>query len=105
MPVRPISEPTERSIPAVQITADMPSAMMPKKAKLRVMLKRLRSVRKASETKVITTPIARMATNTQKGWVRIAAWKPVISRWPVTLSSILAWPALVVSVMPVQSPP
>ena len=31
-------EPTERSMPPVMITAVMPSAMMPMKAKLRVML-------------------------------------------------------------------
>jgi hypothetical protein len=37
-PTRPISEPTERSMPPVRITAVMPIAMMPMKAKLRVML-------------------------------------------------------------------
>jgi hypothetical protein len=33
-----MSEPTDRSMPPVRITAVMPTAMMPTKAKLRVML-------------------------------------------------------------------
>lgn len=86
----PISEPTLRSIPAVQITADMPRAMMPKKAKLRVRLKKFRSVAKASETKVITSPMPRIARNTQKGWVRMTAPKPETSRCEVMLSSMAA---------------
>ena len=36
-----ITEPTERSMPPVMITAVMPIAMMPMAAKLRVMLKKL----------------------------------------------------------------
>ena len=34
----PMIEPTERSMPPVMMTATMPIAMMPMKAKLRVML-------------------------------------------------------------------
>ena len=34
----PMTEPTERSMPPVMMTGVMPSAMMPMKAKLRVML-------------------------------------------------------------------
>ena len=63
----PSSEPTDRSMPAVQITADMPSAMMPKNAMLRVMLNRLRSVMKASETKDMTAARAISARKTQNG--------------------------------------
>ena len=67
MPVSPMREPTERSMPAVQMTADMPSAMIPKKAKLRVILNRLRSVMNTSETKDMMIPIATMEISTQKG--------------------------------------
>ncbi len=48
MATRPITEPTERSIPPVMMTGVMPSAMTPMKAKLRVMLKKLSSVAKES---------------------------------------------------------
>ncbi len=45
MATRPITEPTERSMPPVMITTIMPSDMMPKMAKLRVMLATLSAVR------------------------------------------------------------
>ena len=45
MPVRQRTDPTERSMPPVMITAVMPSAMMPTKAKLRKTLKMLPGVR------------------------------------------------------------
>ena len=38
MAASPITEPTDRSMPPVTTTVVMPSAMMPMKAKLRVML-------------------------------------------------------------------
>ncbi len=44
MPTKPITEPTDRSMPPVMITAVMPSAMMPMNEKLRVMLKKFSSV-------------------------------------------------------------
>ena len=90
IPDKPTSEPTDRSIPAVQITADMPSAMIPKKAKLRVILNRLRSVRNTSDTKDMTRPSTRIAMKTQNGWVRRIAPTPETSWRSVTLSSIAA---------------
>ena len=50
MPVSPMREPTERSMPAVTMTAVMPRAMIPKNAKFRVTLYMFRSVRNTSET-------------------------------------------------------
>jgi len=41
MATRPITEPTERSIPPVMMTGVMPSAMTPMKAKLRVMFEEI----------------------------------------------------------------
>ena len=46
MPLTPIVEPTERSMPPVTITAVMPSATIATKAKLRVTLKRFCGVAK-----------------------------------------------------------
>jgi len=37
-PTKPMTVPTDRSMPPVMITATMPTDMMPMKAKLRVML-------------------------------------------------------------------
>ena len=105
MPVSPMREPTERSMPAVQITADMPRAMIPKKAKLRVILNRLRSVMNTSETKDMATTITAMETRTQNGCVRKADWSPVSSCRCVTLSSISAKDLRPSSVMPPRSPP
>ena len=58
---------------------------------LRVMLNMLRSVMKASETKLMTSAMNRIAMKTQKGWVRIMAPKPVTSCRDVMLSSMAAW--------------
>ena len=44
MPDRHSTDPTERSIPPVMMTAVMPSAMMPTKAQLRATLNRLAEV-------------------------------------------------------------
>ena len=46
---RPITDPTDRSMPPVMMTAVMPSAAMATKAKLRVTLKRFWPVRNVSE--------------------------------------------------------
>ena len=92
MPVRPISEPTERSIPAVMMTAVMPRAMIPKNAKFRVTLYMFRSVMNTSDTIDMTIPMATIATITQNGWARMAAPIAVSSRRALTVSSMAAWP-------------
>ena len=67
MPVSPMREPTERSMPAVTMTAVMPRAMIPKNAKFRVTLYMFRSVRNTSETTDMMAPMTRIATSTQNG--------------------------------------
>ena len=67
MPASPIREPTERSMPAVTITAVMPRAMIPKNAKFRVTLYMFRSVMNTSDTIDMTIPMTRIATITQNG--------------------------------------
>ena len=68
MPDRTTTEPTDRSMPAVMMTAVIPSAMMPTKAKFRVTLNRLRSVAKVSVARVRATQASTAARNTQKVW-------------------------------------
>src|SRR5512132_4267077 len=51
-PVRPRTEPTERSMPAVRMTSSWPTAMMPKTATWRERLARLSPVRNSSEASV-----------------------------------------------------
>src|SRR5277367_5930637 len=64
--VRPMIEPTERSIPPVAITAVMPSAMMPMKEKLRVMLKKFwDEANDAGCSQLITRQMTISATVTQ----------------------------------------
>jgi hypothetical protein len=55
-------------MPAVTMTAVIPSATMPTKAKLRVTLNRLRSVAKVSVATVRATQATTAARNTQKIW-------------------------------------
>src|SRR6185312_8097239 len=52
-PVRPSTEPTERSMPAVRITSSWPTAMIPKTATWRARLARLSPVRNSLEASVI----------------------------------------------------
>ena len=65
-PVKPIIEPTERSIPAVMITKVIPTAIIPIKEKFLVILKKLSLLEKASSTKNIIKQIMNKATVTQK---------------------------------------
>src|SRR3954454_7612271 len=86
-PTTPITDPTERSMPPVRITAVMPSAMMPMKAKLRVVLNRLSVEANASGcTQLIPRQITSSATVTQKGWLAMTPWRKLRSRRPVTSS-------------------
>ena len=66
MPEMTTVDPTDRSMPPEAMTAVMPSAMMPTKAKLRVTLNRLRSVAKVSVRSDSATQASTAATNTQK---------------------------------------
>ena len=65
-------DPTDRSIPAVMMTAVMPRAMIPKNAKFRVTLYMFRSVMNTSDTMDMTIPMTTIATITQNGWARIS---------------------------------
>ena len=65
IPERPTTEPTDRSMPRVMMTAVIPSAMMPMKEKLRVMLNRLSSVQNTLETCAITRQMMASASVTQ----------------------------------------
>jgi hypothetical protein len=66
IPLKPIVEPTEISIPPVTITAIMPSATMATKAKLRVTLKRFCGVAKVEVTNESRTHATIVASTTQK---------------------------------------
>ena len=80
-------EPTDRSIPPVRMTAVMPMAMMPTKAKLRVMLKKLSVLANACGwSQDITTQISSNAISTQKGWLPSRRCRAVFSLRPVTSS-------------------
>src|SRR5690606_11931073 len=83
-------EPTERSMPPVISTTVMPSAMMPKGAKLREMLPRFSAEPKVGSTQLITSMRASSATATQKDWARNSFCSGVCSRTPTT-SSRVAW--------------
>ncbi len=62
-------EPTDRSMPPVMITTVMPSAMMPKGAKLRVMLAALSTVPKVGSRHDMSATRSARATVTQKAWL------------------------------------
>ena len=71
MATRPMTEPTDRSMPPVMITIVMPSAMMPNGAKLREMLPILFAVPKLGSIEAMTSDQNNSATVTQKaGWRR-----------------------------------
>src|ERR1041384_2987437 len=91
---RPITEPTERSMPPVMITTVMPSAMMPNGAKLRATLPTLFAVPKLGSNVVITMISASSATVTQNGWLAMVRLKSVCSLTPTT-SEIAAWPTVI----------
>src|SRR5262245_23470162 len=65
MPDNANTAPTERSMPPVTMTAVMPSAMIPTKAKLRVTLNRFCCVAKTSLDSDRTTKASAAATDTQ----------------------------------------
>ncbi len=76
----PITEPTERSMPPVMMTGVMPSAMMPMKAKLRVMLKKLSSLANTGSRMLITPLMITSATVTQNAWLPISVSNRLLSR-------------------------
>src|SRR3954468_9421858 len=74
-------------MPPVRITAVIPSAMMPMKAKLRVMLNRLSVDAKASGcTQLITRQMMSRAAVAQNGWLAMTPWRKLRSRRLVTSS-------------------
>src|SRR5262245_23276252 len=91
---KPITEPTDRSMPPVMITIVMPSAMMPNGAKLRATFPTLFAVPKVGSNAVITTMRASSATVTQKGWLAMVRLNSVCSLTPTT-SEIAAWPMVI----------
>src|SRR5579863_4209077 len=78
MPLMPIVEPTEMSMPPVTITAIMPSATMATNAKLRVTLKMFCCVAKVDVTNESTMQPTIVASTTQNTWL---ASKPVQRVW------------------------
>src|SRR5215469_9031167 len=68
MPVRHTTEPTDRSMPPVMMTAVMPRATMATKAKLRVTLNRFCSVAKVSVASVKATNASTVTRKTQNVW-------------------------------------
>src|SRR5688572_3971414 len=87
---RPMTEPTDRSIPPVMITIVMPSAMMPNGAKLRATLPMLFAVPKLGSIEAMTATRTNSATVTQNGWLATTFLKRVCSLTPTT-SEIAAW--------------
>ena len=68
MPDRTSTAPTERSMPPVMITAVIPSAMMPTKAKFRVTLNRFCCVAKTSLATDRIRKASTAANDTQNVW-------------------------------------
>src|SRR5688572_20671537 len=87
---RPMTDPTDRSMPPVMITIVMPRAMMPNGAKLRATFPILFEVPKLGSIEAMTTTSTSRATVTQKGWLVMARLKRVCSLTPTT-SEIAAW--------------
>src|ERR1051325_1264189 len=67
IPEMPTTDPTDKSIPPVIMTAVMPMAMMPMNAKLRVTLKILSSVRNTEDICDMVTHMTNSAMVTQNG--------------------------------------
>jgi hypothetical protein len=85
-----MTEPTERSMPPVMITTVMPSAMIPKGAKLRTTFPILLAVPKVGSEDTMTTISANSATVTQNGWLATRRLRIVSSSTPKT-SETEAW--------------
>src|SRR5687768_5428653 len=85
-------EPTDRSMPPVMITAVMPMAMMPTKAKLRVTLKRLPGVAKVLVKRLRAMQARNAAISTQNTWRLISpAMKLRLTCWSmISLSELSA---------------
>src|SRR5688500_11790486 len=79
MATRHIIDRTDKSMPQVMITTVMPSAMMPKGAKLRVTLATFSEVPKLGSMAVIKMTRAISAIVTQKDWLEITRWRGVCS--------------------------
>ena len=90
MPEMPMTEPTDKSMPAVMMTAVMPRAMMPMKAKLRVTLNMLSALANTGDTKLMTMPMMMTANVTQNAWLPISFCNGELARTPTT-SSIATW--------------
>ena len=91
-----ITEPTERSIPPVMITAVMPIAMMPIAAKLRVTLKKFALVANVSGCwYAVARQINATAMLTQNAWLAtmfasaLRSWRPVMSSIATLLVVVL----------------
>ena len=63
-----MTEPTERSIPPVAMTAVWPRAISPMKAKLRLTLKMLSALANGSETRLIAPARAATVSITHRDW-------------------------------------
>src|ERR1700757_2757810 len=69
IPLKPIVEPTEISMPPVTITAIMPSATIATKAKLRVTLNKFCDVAKVDVANDSITQATIVASTTQNTWL------------------------------------
>ncbi len=81
---RPITDPTERSMPPVMMTTVIPIAMIPIGAKLRVTLAAFSVVPKVGSLMAMTTTSTISAIVTQNGWLAKTRAARLCSLCPTT---------------------
>ena len=92
----PMTEPTDRSMPPVMITAVMPKATMATSEKLRVTLNRLLDLVKVSVTVLSSTIAMSAASSTQNTWRDSSQASGPCARRLIASSSVVVFSSVVI---------